>query len=225
MAAYSPLSHPRAYNPYYEPPPRRFGTSPMELLHITVAMVVLAAVLWIVMEKANGFASLRDKLPSGARMLAAFLISLFGFVLHELGHKFTAQHFGHWSEFRANWLFLGLALVLAWLPPHLPIAAPGATWHTAQGKKEQGKISAMGPLVNYAVAFAAVPFTIARVDSVTKELAAIVVAFSTILALFNLIPLGPLDGRKILAWSPVIWVVMVVLGIGLIWQNASFFTG
>lgn len=197
----------------------------MELVHIVVAMMVLAAVLWIVMENNAGFESLRDKLPMPARMLAAFLISLFGFVLHELGHKFTAQHFGHWSEFRANWLFLGLALVLAWLPPHLPIAAPGATWHTAQGKKEQGKISAMGPLVNYAVAFIAVPFTFGRGDDVVRELAEVVVAFSTILALFNLIPLGPLDGRKILAWNPIIWIVMVALGVGLIWQNPSFFAG
>jgi len=221
-----PYSHPRAYNPYYEPPPRRFGTSRMELLHIAGAMLILAAVLYIVIDQADGFENVRQKLPREARMVAALLISLFGFVLHELGHKFTAQHFGHWSEFRANWFFLGFALLLALSPWHLTMAAPGATWHTAQGKKEQGKISAMGPLVNYAVAFVAVPFTLGRGNLVVQELAGIVVAFSTILALFNLIPLGPLDGRKILAWNPIIWIVMLGLGVGLIiWQNHTLFTG
>lgn len=220
----SPPYSPQAYNPYYEPPPRRFGTSPMEFVHITGAMLILAWVLWVVIEQAPGFENIRRALPLPARLTAAVLISLFGFVLHELGHKFTAQHFGHWSEFRANWLLLGLALLLAYSPFHLPIAAPGATWHTAQTRREQGKISAMGPLVNYAVAVVAYFFVqFAHRQTVTHELAEIVVGFSTILALFNLVPIGPLDGRKVLAWNPVIWVVLVALGVGFVFGNLDFF--
>lgn len=208
---------PHLYNPHYAPRRPRFGTTPMELLHLVAAMLVLAVVLFIVFQKNEGFASIRKDLPLWAQVVAALLISALGFVLHELGHKFTAQHFGYWSEFRANWVGLGLALVIAWVL-HFPFAAPGATWHNAYSKSDQGKISAMGPLVNYAIAVVAMPFTLGKgaETSVTGQLGAIVVTFSTILALFNLIPLGPLDGRKVFAWQPVVWIVMVALGIGLL---------
>ena len=47
-----------------------------------------------------------------------------GFLLHELAHKFTAQHFGYLAEYRANLLGLGLAVASAFAG--LLIAAPGA---------------------------------------------------------------------------------------------------
>jgi Zn-dependent protease len=212
---------PRVYNPYYEPPRRRFGTSPVEFFHLSAAMVLLAVVLWLVIERNEAFHRIRA-MPPFARILAALFISFFGFALHELGHKFTAQHFGHWSEFRAHWLFLLIALLLAYFPPHLPIAAPGATWHTAQTRREQGKISAMGPIVNYLVAFIAFPFTFGS-DTIVRQLAGIVVFFSTFLALFNLIPLGPLDGRKVFAWSWIVWLLLVGVGLVLMFQGIMSF--
>lgn len=210
------------YNPYYDEPRRRFGTSGVEFLHITVACGVLTAVLWIVFEKnyANGYDKIKD-LPMWARGAAAFSVSLFGFVLHELGHKFTAQHFGHWSEFRANWIFLGIAIAVAVLWG-FPLAAPGATWHTARDPRDQGKIATMGPLVNYAVAFIALPFTFGR-ESVMRELAIIVVFFSSFLALFNLIPLGALDGRRVLKWNVGIWLAMIIVGVGLMIRSFELF--
>lgn len=36
-----------------------------------------------------------------------------GFLLHELAHKFTAQHFGYLAEYRANLWGLGLAVASA----------------------------------------------------------------------------------------------------------------
>lgn len=206
---------PAPYNPYYEPPRPRFGTSRHELLHITAAMLALAAVLFIVFRANPGFGRIAS-LPLPVQIAAALLISTAGFVFHELGHKFTAQHFGHWSEFRASWSGLALALVIAAVV-HVPIAAPGATWHNAHSRRDQGKISAAGPLVNYLVALMAFPLTLgadARA-SVAGELGGIVMTFSTILALFNLIPIGPLDGRKILSWNPLVYAMMVALGIGL----------
>ena len=47
-----------------------------------------------------------------------------GFLLHELAHKFTAQHFGYLAEYRANLWGLGLAVASAFAG--LLIAAPGA---------------------------------------------------------------------------------------------------
>ncbi|MBT4539262.1 hypothetical protein HOC32_03175, partial [Candidatus Woesearchaeota archaeon] len=61
--------------------------------------------------------------------LIVFLVSLFtaglGFLLHELAHKFAAQHYGCVAEFRAFdqmlYLALGLAAVIGFI-----FAAPGA---------------------------------------------------------------------------------------------------
>jgi len=36
------------------------------------------------------------------------------------------------------------------------------------------------------------------------------------LAFFNLIPFGPLDGRKIMAWRIDIWIVLLLISLGLI---------
>lgn len=213
------------YNPYYyETPPRRFGTSGAELLHIAIAMLALAAALFIVFDKnQEGYKKIHEA-PLAFKIAAAISISFFAFVLHELGHKFTAQHFGYWSEFRAS--FVGLAMALGFAFAFgIPAAAPGATWHNAHSKRDQGKISAAGPLVNYIVAFAAFPFTVAKgaSSSLEGQLASIVMAFSAILALFNLIPLGPLDGRKVLSWNPVVWVLMVTVGILIIYYNQQIF--
>lgn len=220
-----------AYNPYYldpadpdrfdEPPlgfrRRRFSTSPLEIFHIFVAMTVLAGILWYVFEENEAFDPLVQEIPTWGRITAAILISALGFVLHELGHKFTAQHFGHWSEFRANWVMLVLAVVIAYLT-QIPFAAPGATWHTAQGRDEQGRISAMGPLVNLAIAVAALGIAIPAGGTQTTAglLALIVVFFSAFLSAFNLLPVWQLDGRKVFAWSIPVWIAMMGLSIGLV---------
>lgn len=219
MAA--PLPEYDSYNPYYEGPRRRFGTSPMELLHIAVAFAVLATVLWLAFKKNKDLGDI-GALPPWAVVTAAVLISLLGFVLHELGHKFTAQHFGHWSEFRANFVWLGLSLVIAFTTG-FPLAAPGATWHTAQGRTEQGKISAMGPLVNFAVATVAlfVALAVGLGTTVAGQLALILVYLSAFLGVFNLVPLGPLDGRKVIGWNPFVWGGMVALGVGLFWYATA----
>ena len=47
-----------------------------------------------------------------------------GFLLHEMAHKFTAQHFGYLAQYRANMMGLGLAIFSAFAG--FLIAAPGA---------------------------------------------------------------------------------------------------
>jgi Zn-dependent protease len=38
---------------------------------------------------------------------------------------------------------------------------------------------------------------------------------NTWLALFNLIPFGPLDGAKIMSWDKKVWLVAIIITIGL----------
>jgi len=47
------------------------------------------------------------------------------------------------------------------------------------------------------------------------------------LASFNLIPVGPLDGRKVLAWSPGIFLLLIAAAVGILglsyFSSLSFF--
>ena len=209
------------YNPNYprygEPlrARRRFGTSPMELLHLLLATVVLttAIVIWLQFWQPQK----TEDLELWQLIIVATGIVVTGFVLHEVAHKITAQHYGHWSEFRSSMGGLAFTLLLA-IGLKMLFGAPGATWHTATSVKDNGKISAAGPFTNLVIALIAFPFTggVTGDEALPNVIADGVLVFNTFLAIFNLIPLGPLDGRKILRWNPVVYGILVALTILLI---------
>lgn len=144
-----------------------------------------------------------------------FLISLFtaglGFLLHELAHKFVAQHYGCAAEFRAwdqlLYLAVGLAVFIGFI-----FAAPGAVMISGMiTKKENGLISAAGPATNYllAMAFLGLLYLLPQWASIF----ATGFGINLWLGLFNLIPFGPLDGRKVLYWNKIAWGGMVLFGV------------
>ena len=145
--------------------------------------------------------------------LILFLISALtaglGFLLHELAHKFVAQHYGCNAEFRAFdqmlYLAVGLAAVIGWI-----FAAPGAVMIVGNvTRKENGIISAAGPITNFilAVIFLAI--------SKALPIFAIGVFINIWLGLFNMIPFGNFDGKKIWNWQPSVWIGMVAIGVSL----------
>ena len=144
-----------------------------------------------------------------------FFISLLtaglGFLLHELAHKFVAQHYGCVAEFRAwdqlLYLAVGLAVFIGFI-----FAAPGAVMISGMiTRKENGLISAAGPATNYllAIIFLGLLYLLPQGASVF----ATGFGINLWLGLFNLIPFGPLDGRKVFDWNKAAWGSM--LGIGL----------
>ena len=204
------------YNPYYGSGPRftprrRFGTSITELIHLVVATAVLttAIVLWMDLAQASPL----QELDLMTKIFVALGIAVTGFALHEIGHKITAQHFGHWSEFRFSIPGLLLTLIVSALG--FLFGAPGATWHTATSPNENGKISAAGPLVNIIIGLIAWPFSSQYQSNDLAIIADGVLLFNAILAGFNLIPLGALDGRKVLRWNPFVYAVLVALVVGM----------
>jgi len=148
-----------------------------------------------------------------------FIISLFtaglGFLLHELAHKFVARRYGCLAEFRAFdqmlYLAVGLAAFIGFI-----FAAPGAVMISGMvTRKENGIISLAGPLMNYVLAglfFAAGIFIPAFVSVFSLGF-----GINAWLGLFNLLPFGNFDGRKIFDWNKVIWGGMVAVGIALLW--------
>lgn len=133
-----------------------------------------------------------------------------GFVLHELSHKFIAQRYGYWAEFRMWPMGLVLALVTSLIG--FIFAAPGATYisGTSITKEENGKISLAGPLTNVAVAAVFLPIWFFSNTLFTFFLGFEGMYINIFLALFNLLPIMPLDGAKVFGWSRVKWAAIFV---------------
>jgi Zn-dependent protease len=148
-----------------------------------------------------------------------------GFVLHELAHKFTAMKYGYWAEFRKDNIMLLVAVVMAALVG-VVFAAPGATmiYGTGITREQNGKISAAGPLTNLVLC---VPFALILIASgglgpgnsmqnLASAIGMIGLQVNAMIAAFNLLPISVLDGRKILAWNPAIFAVMIVAAFGVL---------
>lgn len=199
------------------PPPRethRVTTSLTEILHLSVAFVVLTVDITLIQLRL-GLSTFvftpADLLLAGGFAAAA---TFTGFLAHELAHKITAQRLGLWAEFRASPLGLLLSFVFSAVIGFL-LAAPGATMVDGFGDlKDWGKISIAGPGVN--MAFGAVFLAGAEVASGQPGLSTwtvylgLLAFFNGWFGTFNLIPVGPLDGRKVLRWSPYLWAGAIV---------------
>ena len=142
-----------------------------------------------------------------------------GFILHELGHKFVSMKYGYWAEFKLWPQGLIFALVSSFFG--FVFAAPGAVYTYANHITEEinGKISIAGPIVNIvlALAFLAVATIIypSAFYSGTAALIFIVCSLgfsiNSFLAAFNLIPIGNLDGSKVLTWNFGIWIITIAV--------------
>jgi len=148
-----------------------------------------------------------------------------GFILHELAHKFTAMKYGFWAEFRKNNLMLVVAVALAALVG-VVFAAPGATMIYAPSisREQNGKISAAGPLTNLllCIPFAAIFFLGMVTDmrllglNVISTLGMIGLQVNAMIAAFNMLPISVLDGKKVLAWNPVAFIVLIAASFGIL---------
>ena len=165
-------------------------------------------------------------------LIPALLIAVgLGFILHELAHKFVAVHFGFYAEFRMWVEGLIFALVTAVLLKFV-FVAPGAVYiHGNQiSNEENGKISIAGPLVNIVLALIFLSLTpyIPHYSSTSywgfifTNLVYFGFFINSYLAVFNLIPIGILDGSKVLRWNPIIWGLTFVVAIALAFK-AYFF--
>ena len=142
-----------------------------------------------------------------------------GFILHELGHKFVSMKYGYWAEFKLWPQGLIFALISSFFG--FVFAAPGAVYTYANHITEEinGKISIAGPIVNIVLAlvFLAVATMIypSAFYSGTAALIFIVCSLgfsiNSFLAAFNLIPIGNLDGSKVLTWNFGIWIITIAV--------------
>ena len=199
-----------------EPPVyyQSYGQEPKGLLsaeekkNILIAIVALTAALTMAMF--GGVYGMLDEFKNepwvvGYIALVAFVSTATAFFLHEMAHKFVAQHYGCWAEFRYSQQGLLIALVLAAIAGFL-FAAPGAVYIAGRiDKRQNGIISIAGPLTNVVVAAAAIPILIYMGGIVAAGFYT-VIYFNAFLAIFNMIPVMPLDGAKVVRWNVGVYI-------------------
>ena len=198
----------------------KFSISLREITEICISMLVLSLALYIALE---GISSIFTDITSTLVNLGILLIALgLGFVLHELGHKFVAQYYGAQAEFRMWPVGLILAVGMAVLVGII-FAAPGAVYIYAERitKKQNGLISLAGPFVNFTLAIIflvlfifLIPFLGA--ESILIRLSYIGWNINAVLGFFNMLPIGPLDGGKIMNWNFFVWLFFFIFGFMLL---------
>ena len=146
------------------------------------------------------------------------------FILHEIAHKIMAKRYGCWAEFRADPSGLRFGVILSAITG-IVFMAPGAVMVLGRTTVSQfGRIALAGPVTNIVLwslgAAAILIGDITGVESyVTNALLETWIWGNGVLALFNMIPLGPLDGKKIKTWSDTVFWIWLAIAAGTVYAN------
>lgn len=179
-----------------------------ELIDIMKAWLAISFAFGIII--AGGFNS---------KFYTSFIISALtvgvGFIFHELGHKILAQRYGAWAEFRAWDTMLIVAVLMSFLG--VVFAAPGAVMISGRtiGKSRYGRISAMGPIMNFIMAILFLALFLYVPNGLLNSIGRYGLEINAWLGLFNLIPLAMFDGKKIWDWNRIVWIALLVVALGL----------
>ncbi len=178
--------------------------SKLEVVHLLIATALVIAV---------GMSMV------GYRVRWDFLaIFISAFMVHELGHKFLAQMYHAFAEFR---LILFSAAITAFSAlPILPFKfiAPGAVYIGPLSAGRNGRVAWIGPLTNIAMGggfLLAIIIASAFGSGSILPILRVGAFFNAWIAIFNLIPFFGLDGSKIFSWNKIVWGLTLAAAIGL----------
>ncbi len=182
------------------PTTRTFWFSPTEIRHLALSALLVTAV---------GFSMVGLRPSKTEILIGSALVFVSVFLLHEIAHKLTAQHYGLWAEFRLV-MFGVLLTLISIFSPLFKIISPGAVMIAGFAEKDiVGKTAIAGPATNLALALISfVPYGF--LSSPFSEVALLSAAFNAWIAFFNLFPIGVLDGWKVFVWNKIIWTLVFI---------------
>jgi Zn-dependent protease len=175
------------------------------------------SIAWLVLGFCFSFRYLLTSVKDFAIFLVIALIGIgAGFIFHELSHKLVAQRFGYLAEFRLWKIGLVIALASAIISlGHLLFFAPGAVYVSSHSRsQEEGQIADAGPLAN--VILAALFYALSFSSGFPGQIGEWGFIINLWLAAFNLLPVPPLDGRKIFSWNNRAWTALAAVSWGLL---------
>jgi Zn-dependent protease len=175
-------------------------TSRTELLHLAIATILVTCV---------GLSL------NGYRYFSWQFIAIFvsAFLVHELAHKFLAQYYGSWAEFRTQ--MYGLIVTAISALPIMPFKfiAPGAVMVGLGSGSKFGRVALIGPLTNLAMGFSFL--LLSYFFGNHNPYFATGASFNGWIAMFNLMPFGVLDGQKVFDWNKMVWGIAMAAAMGL----------
>ncbi len=182
--------------------PIRF--SKLEARHLVIGTVLVAAA---------GAAFFIGSFTLPALIVAIALFSS-GFILHELAHKYVAQGYGLWAEFRLS--LMGALLTAVSILSPLKFIAPGAVVISGPADKDRmGRTAIAGPIVNIVIAAAIVALLPISASSWLYVPMVAGAAINSFLAVFNLIPFAIFDGQKVFSWNRRFWSVIFIVSLAM----------
>ncbi|MDK6029222.1 M50 family metallopeptidase [Ignisphaera sp. 4213-co] len=148
------------------------------------------------------------------KMTTAYLLAtITAFVFHELAHRNVARSKGVFAAYKAWYFGLLISLLLS-------IASRGSIVFVVPGAVEiympiyipsiESSIAVAGPLTNAIISLICIPLT--KIHGVSVY-ASVVGYVNSFLAFFNLLPIPPLDGYKVIRHDITKWVFAMALSI------------
>ena len=204
--------------------------SPGEISSIIIAWLVLSVAITY-----RNFVGLFTGIGSREVVIAGFIATATGFIIHEMGHKYVAIRRGYVAHFRLWMQGLLLTLfVVVFSGGGIVFGAPGAVYiapaaaayygydsasRPRDPEQENMVISAAGPGINLAFAVAFLALVLATLSgSFLWTIAQFGFALNVGLGSFNMLPVPPLDGSKIFRKN-----ILVGLGLALpLWAMFLF---
>ncbi|MEM0506900.1 MAG: site-2 protease family protein [Thermosphaera sp.] len=161
--------------------------------------------------------------------VGVFLIASFSVIAHEMAHRQVARIMNCYSRYA---LYpLGLLVTLLSSLPVIPIKIilPGVTviiprtYDHSELKRIEGITSVAGPLVN--ISFSIAGFISMGVLGPLEGMSHYIRYFIYInswIALFNLLPIPPLDGSKVLRWNLPLYLISFVAALALFIRTVGY---
>ncbi len=143
----------------------------------------------------------------------ATIVAGLTFVVHELSHKFTAEHYELDAHYKSNDWMLVLGLMISF--SGFLFFAPGAVMIDGyyMTRRQYGITAAAGPISNLVIATIFLPLYWLFPWVLFIQYAFTMNAW---IGLYNMIPVGMFDGAKVYKWSPGVYLVLVACAIALL---------